>query len=1042
MGTLQDLANAQVAAMGSPENETEDNVYLSQHLKDAEFRAKEATPDDTPVDMDFLNSLSGQGDAIDQDFLNSLEPKMTDFDPPVDDNKLLRARNIQWEREDIDRKSRGLYLEKHGTDPGERLETSREEELLLKGVETEGPSLMGARTRASFTTNPTKMIEQGLAEEYPEADPKEFNVRYIQTGTDEVLTKNLDNIFTLVSQEANKQIEERVEGGEELSAADKNKITSRLLQDNIFRVPGLEMIYDNPETGQATAVNPPGMDIGDVTDMAGGALPFVGEVAGATAGTIWGAKHGWGSAMGAAGLFGGMGRGLGETMRLGFGRTMGWEPTEEEFIDPVVSEAQHGAIYSALGAGVSATIANRLAVLLTKGKISIGMAHFGNFLDPVTFAKNKAAVKTYNAMAKERGFKPITPTAGQMFGSKALQKIEANLVNDYKGPIGKAHIENGKLLDDVAGSFNKGGIITSKVDMTTTRIANEMEKRIRAKEAKIDRRLNESEAREVASQVQNILRSEMNLKDSFAAGALREMGEKAEKQIFGKEGFGRRYKAIDDEAGHVKGEPSETRAMGKKLQAEERALAFRVSSGEATSSVNNAADAGTAEEIVKYFIQDKAGNVILNPVIPKNLTTFTGMDKTASKLKALLRKINSMDAGLGAREIGLLISAIEKDIEATLKKHGLNDVLKDVQTLRTDFAAARQLSDRSIGLLIKKDKSGNWTTVNEDVFNKIILDPAGAFGIKAMLTKTGQADQISIFRRGIRHLYSQKFLPEGAAPNQLKGAAKQWFNTNKDALKHYFTPEELKAFQHPAQVAAREGKYRASFDVLKKKLRTGLQADLSMTSQTPQEFMNIIFNKGTASSMRQIKALLSPDRFTEFKSLFSGELFSKIRDSASKQGFNEEKMFSIMAIGPNPSSSESIKRAMIQQVLGPKETGDLVAFAKMLKILNDKATSGAAESFSSKVATQIVRFFVKPLSQTSRRVKAVISTGKLNIENSMEIALADPILLEKMIASVRSFQNDTKLQTALQAFVSAIGPEVLDKNNELEAQLKKLQEEE
>lgn len=984
------------------------------------------------------NSLPEGFTAVNPNEINSPSIRSgLELEQEMTSDQTKRLSDLTSRREENHRRSRDRHLERFGVEKPP-LTKNREQILLGKGVEVGGTSLTGARTQASFTSNPIPTITKGLLAEFPEATEQNLNVRFIQFVPKADLEKQIDTAISIGNARSEEEISGKLENNPNLTESDKGKIIARNMNAVLTRLPGLELVYNDPNNdGRVTAVNPSGAEIGDFSELLGPSIPTTLEIGGGTVGTIAGAS---GGGLPGAVVFGGLGgaagRGAGEAMRLGIGIMMGVEPSEADFLDPVTDEAIAGGINNALGAGISSLIAGRIASAVANGKFGISAARFGNFLDPQTFSRNAKAIEEFNKLAKSKGLKPLArPTFGQLNENKFLMGEEEGFKN-ANGVITQQKAENGRLLDDVSSSFDKGGFIKKDADIVIGRIAGDIERRIRAREATLGRQLELSEAREEAIQVDNILRGDIATDNVLAAESLRDISKKASDKIL-KERFGKRFTEIEEQTSGLSIEPKSTIAEAKKIIAERDEQSFKARVGEEDSLLNRAEGAGVEQGSFKALIVDVNGDTILNPEIPKSLVTFKGLDKTSSELKAV-KRLKDVGAGQSAssRTIARLIGASEDDLIALLDKHGLKEVKDNLFTLRSEYGEAKRLNEKSIGKMLNKDQDGNFKVDDVDVFEKVILNPSAALGIKSILVESGQEAEIGLIREGIRDVYAKKFLPEGAAPNQLKPQALNWFNQNELALKQYFSPAELKAFKNPAQMAIKEQKNREKMRKAQEFMRKEFGADLANTKETPQEFMDIIFNKATPSNMAKLKGSLIPERWTEFKDMFRGEMLARMRRSPSEGGLDKDRLFSAIAKSKTPTTRELVNRNTIEQVLGKKEVENLSTFAEAIRILEKAAPNIERETGASKLAKQAVRFFVKPLSVMSRRVKSVMTLGKNNVENSMEQALSDPIRLEKMIKSVREFREDPLSQTALIGFVDAIGNDFIDKNLELEKQLK------
>lgn len=960
-----------------------------------------------------LNQAPAQQQAgqVDVNFLESLLPQEPSTLQSVTPQQQARLEQLRQSREETFRRQRERFLP-GGIEP-QRSAPGREELLLQQGLETEGPALRTSRLRASFTSNPIPTITQGLLEEFPDASAEQLNVRFEPLVPTKELQQQIDNATNEANAASEREIRERMADGEEISQETRSKIFGRNLQTFLTKMPGLELVYDNPATGRTTVANPVGADIGDLAEFAGPSLPFTGELVGGTAGGIIGAPGGVPGVVGGSAVGGGLGSGTGEAARLGIGRMIGAEPEEADFIDPVLSRSGTGAFNSALGGGINALISKSIAKQVAAGKFGIEAARFGNFLDPATFARNKAAVDKFNQLAAERGLPPVKPTFGQLSGSEEALNFERSLAS-VDSPLTAMKAENARLIDDVASSFNpkSGALKRGEVPKLINRIAGEIEKRIVQQEKTLGRKITESEAREVAAQTKNIISSEMRTDNALAADSLRQAADDAERTVFG-EKFGAQFRGIEERAAGVNVQPQDVRQTAQNIQREQADEVFQLSNAEEQKFLQAAADS-------------------------PDVVSFEGLSRGLSNLKELKRKIDSGQLpDKNSRTAARLIQAGENDLQQALVNAGREDILQDLLTTRQAFGEAKRLSKKAFGRLLSRDRTGNFKVDDADVFQRIVLNPGTAPAIKSMLIDSGQEAQIPLIREGIRDIYARRFLPEGAAPGQLdKAAAQNWFNQNERALKQFFSDKELAAFKNPAVVAKQESANRKKLQIAQKKMRQWFGADLASTKDTPQEFMDTVFNKGTPTRMKQLKALLPGDQWENFKDLYRTELLSKVRAGAAEPGFNVSKLFAQTGQAQNASAREVIGRQTAEQVLGKKELADLQTYGDAIQVLNKIGNTPVKAEALPRGLRAIKQFFVPPLSIASRRANVLLNEGKTIIERRMERALADPEKLDKMIKAVNEFQKDKFSQATVIGFIDALGSDTLDQLAEIEQEIK------
>lgn len=989
-----------------------------------------ATVDDLRAALRSAESAQSTGVTVQQlqaalnqtDESNQTRP----FQQTITEEQQLRLQELRGARLQRDRDRQLALGERFGVEsPPESI--GREELLLQQGFEVGGPALRLARLRAGFASNPIPAITEGLLEAFPDSTPEQLNLRYEQRVPTDELEREIDDATLSAQAQTDRELRERAANGEEITQEVRNKVTGRNLQTALANLPGLELVYDDPVTGRATVANPAQGDIGDLAELAGPALPFGGELVGAGTGAVFGAPGNAPGIVAGAAVGGGVGRGAGEAARLGIGRVLGVEPEEADFIDPVLSETGLGAFNSALGGTINALVARSIAKRVAGGQFGLEAARFGNFLDPVTFSQNQKALERFNQLAREKGIQALPkPTFGQLTGNKEVLDFERSLASS-QGPLNRAKIENARLLDDVATAFNpkSGEIKRQDVGRLISRIASEIDKRISSREAELGRAISESEAREVSSQVGNILQADFRTDNALAADSLRQAALDAENTIF-RERFGQQFRNIAQRSQGILGEAENLRQEALNIGREQSEEIFGLSG---QGGLAQQAEAATRPSTL---IDDQGEIIVDFPEV--KLDAFL---RDTSNLKELKRKV---DAGQvndkDSRTLARFIASAERDTENILRQAGREDILEDLLATRANFGQAKQLSQKAFGKLLSRDSSGNFRVDDADVFQRVVLNPSSATGIKSMLIDSGQESQLALIREGIRDVYARRFLPEGAQPNQLdKAAAQNWFNQNERALSVYFSPKELSEFKSPAILARKEKENRKKMELAQKKMRKWFGADLAETRDNPQKFMDTVFSKGTPQRMQQIKRILPSDQWSIFKDLYRNDLLAKIRSDSSSDGFNLNKLFSQTGQSNSASTRELIGRQTAEQILGKKEIRDLKSYGEALQILRQQGSRIVQDDTVSRRLRNVVRFFVKPLSVMSRRANALINEGQNNIETRMERALADPVKLKKMIQAVNEFKKDKISPAAATAFVDVLGSDVFDDLSAIEEEI-------
>jgi len=963
---------------------------------------------------------------------------------PLRPEQTQRLAEIRQQKQEQQSYERQRALETYGMPPPEGGQPSREEILLQQGVETEGAPLRLARMKAGFTSNPVPVIKQGLAEQFPDADPNSFMVRYIPRAPMEEIEKEMEDVIATGNRMAINEINERKQNGELIDDALKQKIFDRNLQTELTKMPSLELVYNNPETGRVTSANPTGADIGDFAELLGPALPFVGETLGAGLGAIGGAASPvpGGTVLG-AGAGGAAGGGIGEGARLGIGRMIGVEPEEADWIDPVLSQSKESGVTSFLGGALNNVLTRVLAKGVAKGQFGLETARLARFIDPDQFAKNKQAVKRMNEIAKERGISlGARASIGQLSEDKRLLAMEKQL-QQAGSPLDEISVEQARFLDAANTAFTpEGGLKRESVSDLVETIQNKIKDDIARREDLLGRELELSEAQEMALQVENILKKNVATKNALGQEGLRDAAEKA-KQLILREDYGTRFNEIERRAAEIEGIP-ETFAQEARdnlaMGAEEVSPTF----SEADKAfIRDAAIADTEEAASlkfpkKFAFVDADGNLQSENITPANVKKFRGFMRTSQNLKRLKRRADS--GTLQDRDSKLydgFIDAIEKDMEKIATEAGRKDIYNDLVKLREGYGSKKMMYSEAFGKLMKKDPVGNWTVTEPEFFEKILLgnDGNNAIAAKSLLEEANLLDnQIPLIQQGIKDVYKRKFLatgePEPLTPARVR-TSEIWFEENKESLKQFFSDKEIAQFKSPTVFAKKEQANRKKLEKANQKLREWFGTDLANTD--PANFMAKLQSKMTVSRARKLKNILPEENWKELQGLYSQEVLANVRSLASEPGFSVKKAFEELALGPAPTSKELIGREVMEEFMGKKFVKDFADYADGMRVLHKTASNVEKVAQMPEEAKQLLRFFTQPLSQAGRRTRAILSLGMLNVDRRMQRAMANPESWEKMMKAVKKFDqrglNEASATAATRLIYEALG-------NDLYPQLK------
>lgn len=175
--------------------------------------------------------------------------------------------------------------------------------------------------------------------------------------------------------------------------------------------------FMNPKTKQWTTFDESGLTMRDIQDMAGPALPFIGEVVGAIAGGTSGVASGPGAIAMAAGgaLAGGT---AGESGRLAIGKAMGVNPdiSGEDILEQGVGEGARAAAGEVIGEGV-----------FRGGRYLLGKRTPFNVDQAQALVRESQSSQEVIDEINDRVRGEFNPTLGQRTGNQAVLDREASL---------------------------------------------------------------------------------------------------------------------------------------------------------------------------------------------------------------------------------------------------------------------------------------------------------------------------------------------------------------------------------------------------------------------------------------------------------------------------------------------------------------------------------------------------------------------------------------------------------------------------------------
>lgn len=764
-----------------------------------------------------------------------------------------------------------------------------------------------------------------------------------------------------------------------------------------------DMFFIDPETNKPTKVNT------TAVASAGLALPLAGDVTGTVATLHPSVRTASVPGMVAKETVGsGLGAGFGEATRLLVGRALGvhdasWEDTAKR-IGKVGGEAAlwTGGVGSTMAAG--------------KGIWNFYMGGLYTLDEAAKFGfkgkKGEEVVSAMNKIIKEGG------------GEKQFKATQAQKADDVKLASAereaRSSIEHGQRFKDfdVAQQEASGEAleVLSKEPMTVAQTTGDIGEVVRAKTGRRARQAEEIVTKNIEELDTQLKQLSKTPKETVGEPTVKFIEQQAEKaNVMQKES----WKNVEN----VGGFNAETGRYGIEIptgkEAKKLKGQFKARSKEAETVVE-------AGGISKIYTPDPKGK---QP--PKPVQDLANANHEISTLKSEYRSAmgNPRSNASHNRELLKVVKAKEADRTTALMKAGRKDIVDAIEKAELDTLLYNETYVRSVaGDLIEKTERGIPVIKSQQFVDDMLgrnVEEVEHF--KNVIA--GNPELLAKWQEGIADAWKSKAFNEKGAFNAQ--ASKRWFDVNEDALKQFFTDQEVKSFKGTGDFAKKllygrklaSGQFKPGqvkrLETMKKKINDKFGSG-ALSKVDPENMVKFITKEGgswATPAGRGVQARISkiqavrnitkeyPAAWDRVKNDFKRHIKNDILD-------NKTGNIKPEAIARWVKDSENAR--VVEEVLGSKYLRDLDTVNKAIQMIH-KSETRLVKSQAEKAAIQVVRAgAAPPLTKRGRALTAALTFKNKEAQRRMVNSLLDDHTLRE-VAELLTHKPGTR-QFAEKAF--------------------------
>lgn len=771
------------------------------------------------------------------------------------------------------------------------------------------------------------------------------------------------------------------------------------------------VLFVNPETGQRTFFNQPGLDVGDVTGLAGELPAIVGGITGAVGGAVGGpvvggvtggtvaggmaatagagpVASGLAAAVGTAagvvtGPVGGavageaLGTWIGEFARLKAGQSMGATDPDLSDID-LLRRSMPAALAAAAGSAILSTAYRAYRTLTGRSGPTISLEEFerrwaeseARMQGSGTQATTGQALRGTEAgdalLSEQQRLARQPGAAGESVRERVREQvgaIEQRIGPDESAaPVGQALRRVSEYEADRAiGPIAQAGPAGEAVRASPQTVA------LRARAARaID-----------AVTAEGV--------DPRAAGASIRDGLERARQVF-REDADSVYDALTAAAG-------DTRIGVRNLVDRARAWQDRINS-RAVRSLSEE-DRRLVDDIIsRNVLRDEQGNIV-----GVRSVDYRALADDISAVRGALRDEHT---GRGPTRNAELLADLRdgliEDRVALLQRAGRDDLVAQFRQVEAWYRGEKDLLERGVvGRLFNTADPVNPRIADERVFRTIMADRNGAETVSSILSQRGFEAERETMRAAIRGRWQEEVIRDGRVDRQ----AHNRFMANEGRhLDLFFSPAEARAFRSPAEIqqllTAREARDRALTDEFNqtaagqiRSLRDTSQA-FGMTWRANQPEPAIAINQAL---VRYARATGDSGPLEAYRAAARQEIRDSLLRVDSAASPTGQAQFNLTGFRDYLNSHAT----QIEQVLGRTYQQDLRQLERQVATVTAEPAQAISPEARAPAIRHLVRGYLGQFTTPGRLLTSALRIQQNTIDEAMARMVLDPEVLRQVL---------------------------------------------
>ena len=727
---------------------------------------------------------------------------------------------------------------------------------------------------------------------------------------------------------------------------------------DVGHVPGLGIVFLNPETDGYQLLNPVGFDLGDLADVAIEAPVIIGEILGGILGVRGGpAGVTAGGAAGAA---------AGSVARDEILRALGiTDPTAE---DMAKGAALEGAIALA-GFGAGRGLRGAAEAVSPKKRALKNLEDAG--LTPEKLAKARAGTEDLEASTR------ANLSAGQrLAASEETEGLGARLrATELQDPVASGDLARQQSQQDARRKLARDVAPRSQVDEVEVgegiRQASEL-KRL----GEIDRVV------QISRREQDRLSAEL---DSIAGASPKKVGGSIRKKL--QEGRDKVFKEMSEDYDAVwstvpentRVNVEEFRKLGEKWDQRLKQFVLPSLVPEDKKVVESALRSGL--EKVDGRIEDVG-------------KTIQGVSDTLSVLKARSRALATKTDTEGVKQ-KKLIDDLAGELQ-TARGNALAKLDKDtarrILDLDHKWAAAKQNIDEAlVGNILRRQSAASYRLADDEIVQKIIRNDSEFEHYMSVASDYPELNALDDLRNAMKGKYTR---------DVVRGSQNHdsWVEDNEAVLKGLFDRSEMRKFESARRAQDMIKMTAKNEQALIKELKD--EWAYGLDRYDPEAVVRVVEGKHTRAA--KLKNLLKndPTKWEAYQDVRRKQIVERLEDA---DGGESLSVLSGLQKGPT--------RREIEITLGPKYINQLKRFRDLARIQRVgrggvPLTTGVEESADNVFGFGRQMLF-GPLTRTGFRYHLLGRFTRARADQALREILSDPDKLETLMA-VRNLKKPTQ----------------------------------